>query len=238
MLQKQQKNNIINLSKKALINKRKEVCQMQVNSIFEGIEEEDISKMLKCFEARKMTYKKDRTIVSNIVNVKMIGIILSGTANMERYDYNGNRSIIEKLETNSVFGEVFSRLESGISVIATSDCEVLLIEYEHIIKRCRKGCVYHSILTNNMLKLLSNKIVELNKRLEILSKRSIRDKVLSYFELLANDNPKRSFTLPFTYTDLADYLSVDRSAMMREIKNLKEEGFIKANGRKITLIKY
>lgn len=211
---------------------------MEVNSIFEGIEEEDIKKMLKCFDAKTRTFKKDRTIVTNIINIKMIGIILEGTANMEKYDYNGNRSIIEKLEKNSVFGEVFSRLGSDISVIATSDCEVLFIEYEYLIKRCKKGCIYHSILTNNVLQLLSKKIVDLNKRLEILSKRTIRDKLLSYFELLANNNPKRSFNLPFTYTDLADYLSIDRSAMMREIKNLKEEGFIETNGKKITLKSY
>lgn len=211
---------------------------MEVKSIFEGIEEEDIKKMLKCFDAKTRTFKKDRTIVTNIINIKMIGIILEGTANVERYDYNGNRSIIEKLEKNSVFGEVFSRLGSDISVIATSDCEVLFIEYEHLIKRCKKGCIYHSILTNNVLQLLSKKIVDLNKRLEILSKRTIRDKLLSYFELLANNSPKRSFNLPFTYTDLADYLSIDRSAMMREIKNLKEEGFIETNGKKITLKSY
>lgn len=211
---------------------------MEVNSIFEGIEEEDIKKMLKCFDAKTRTFKKDRTIVTNIINIKMIGIILEGTANMEKYDYNGNRSIIEKLEKNSVFGEVFSRLGSDISVIATSDCEVLFIEYEYLIKRCKKGCIYHSILTNNVLQLLSKKIVDLNERLEILSKRTIRDKLLSYFELLANNNPKRSFNLPFTYTDLADYLSIDRSAMMREIKNLKEEGFIETNGKKITLKSY
>ena len=211
---------------------------MEVNSIFEGIENIEIEKMLKCFEARKRIYKKDRTIVSNIINVKMVGIILSGTANMERYDYNGNRSIIEKLEKDSVFGEVFSRLGSDISVVATSDCEILFIEYDHIINRCKNSCPYHNTLTNNMLKLLSKKIFELNQRVEILSKRTIRDKLLSYFEILASNNPKRSFTLPFTYTDLADYLSVDRSAMMREIKNLKEEGFIKTNARKITIIKY
>ena len=168
---------------------------MEVNSIFEGIEEEDIKKMLKCFDAKTRTFKKDRTIVTNIINIKMIGISLEGTANVERYDYNGNRSIIEKLEKNSVFGEVFSRLGSDISVIATSDCEVLFIEYEHLIKRCKKGCIYHSILTNNVLQLLSKKIVDLNKRLEILSKRTIRDKLLSYFELLANNNPKRNLLI-------------------------------------------
>ncbi len=211
---------------------------MEVKSIFEGIENTDVLKMLKCFEARKMLFKKDRTIISNIINVKTVGIILSGTANIIRYDYNGNRSIIEKLEKNSVFGEVFSRVGSDISVIATSDCEVLFIDYEHIIKRCKKGCSYHSTLTDNVLKLLSQKIVDLNERLEILSKRTIRDKLLSYFEFLASESPRRSFYLPFTYTDLADYLSVDRSAMMREIKNLKEEGFIKTNGKHITLISY
>ena len=211
---------------------------MEEKSIFEGIENTDVLKMLKCFEARKMLFKKDRTIISNIINVKTVGIILSGTANIIRYDYNGNRSIIEKLEKNSVFGEVFSRVGSDISVIATSDCEVLFIDYEHIIKRCKKGCSYHSTLTDNVLKLLSQKIVDLNERLEILSKRTIRDKLLSYFEFLASESPRRSFYLPFTYTDLADYLSVDRSAMMREIKNLKEEGFIKTNGKHITLISY
>ena len=211
---------------------------MEVNSIFDGIDENDIKKMLLCFEARRRTFKKDRTIVSNIINIKMIGIIISGTANIERYDYNGNRSIIEKLEKNSIFGEVFSRLGSDISVIATSDCEVLFIEYEHLIKRCKKGCLYHNILTNNVLQLLSKKIIDLNKRLEILSKRTIREKLLSYFELLANDNPKRKFTLPFTYTDLADYLSIDRSAMMREIKNLRDDGFIVTDGKKITLKTY
>ncbi len=211
---------------------------MQVKSIFEGINDEDITKMLKCFEARRMQFKKDRTIVTNIINVKTIGIMLKGTANMIRYDYNGNRSIIEKLEENSVFGEVFSRLGNDISVVATSDCEILFIDYEHLVKRCKKGCSYHCTLTNNVLRILSSKIVELNQRLEILSKRSIRDKLLSYFELLANDKPNRIFLLPFSYTELADYLSVDRSAMMREIKNLKEDGFIRTNGRRITLMSY
>ena len=140
----QQKRNIIKLSKKVLIFKRKEVCKVEVNSIFEGIENIEIEKMLKCFEARKRIYKKDRTIVSNIINVKMVGIILSGTANMERYDYNGNRSIIEKLEKDSVFGEVFSRLGSDISVVATSDCEILFIEYDHIINR-----IFVLVIINN-----------------------------------------------------------------------------------------
>ncbi len=206
---------------------------MKIKSIFDGIEEKEVDKLLKILDAKKLSFKKDRTIVTNIINVKMIGILLNGTANMERYDYNGNRSIIEKLKENSIFGEVFSRLGSDISVVATSNCEVLFIEYDNLIK-----CAKNSILLNNIFTLLSNKIVDLNIRLEILSKRSIREKLLTYFLILANDKPDRIFTIPFTYTDLADYLSIDRSAMMREIKNLKEEGFIKTNGKQISLISY
>lgn len=208
---------------------------MKVKSIFDGIEESDMARMLNCFGARFISYKKDRTIITNIINTKVIGIILKGTADIIRYDYNGNRSIIEKLEENSVFGEVFSRVGSEVSVVATTDCEVVFIDYDHIINRCKKNCSYHAVFANNVLQLLSTKIVDLNDRLEVLSKRTIRDKLLTYFNLLAKNKPNRTFILPFTYTDLADYLSVDRSAMMREIKILKEEGFIEANGKRIII---
>ncbi len=204
-------------------------------SIFKNISYNEIDCMLKCFDAKRILFKKDRTIISNVINTKMIGIVLKGSANMIRYDYNGNRTIIEKLEVDGVFGEVFSYLGNDISVVAISECEVLFIDYNHLVNRCKKNCPYHAMLTNNVLQLLSKKIIDLNGRLEVLSKRSIRDKLLSYFDLLVKRKGSRNFTLPFNYTELADYLSVDRSAMMREIKNLKDEGFIVTNGRKISL---
>lgn len=206
--------------------------------IFENINKDEIDTMLKCFEAKRMTFSKDRTIISNMTNAKSIGIVLSGRADMIRYEYNGNRTILEKLSRNSIFGEVFSYLGSGVSVIATTSCEVLFIDYNHLIKRCKKGCVCHSILIDNVLQLLSKKIIDLNERIEILSKRTIREKLLSYFNLMSKDKVNRIFTIPFSYTDLADYLSIDRSAMMREIKCLRDDGFIYTNGRKISIITY
>ena len=206
---------------------------MQEQTLFSGISPKETEKLLRNLNAKKMIFKKDRTIATNLVHINMIGIIIEGTANIERYDYNGNRSIIEKLEKNAVFGEIFSRLGNDVSVIATSDCIVLFIEYDDFLKNLK-----NANLIQNTFQMLSSKIIELNKRLEILSKRSIRDKLLTYFLILANESPNRTFLLPFTYTDLADYLSVDRSAMMREIKNLKEEGFLITNGKNITLISY
>lgn len=204
-------------------------------TIFANIDNDDIDRMLKCFEARKLEYKKDRTIISNVINTNLVGIILNGTANMIRYDYNGSRTIIEKLEKDSVFGEVFSYLGNDISVVATSDCEILFIDYNNLIHRCRKSCVCHTMLTDNILKLLSKKIIELNGRLEVLSKRTIREKLLGYFNLMVKGKTNRYFYLPFSYTELADYLAIDRSAMMREIKNLKDESIVTINGRKIVL---
>lgn len=205
-------------------------------SIFNNINEEDIIKMLKCFDAKKRTFKKDATIINYIGNTSMIGIILEGSAKLIRYDYSGNRTILEELEKNDIFGEVFSNYNiDELTVKAQEDTTVLFIDYYHITKRCKKACPYHSKLVENTLNILSQKIVSTNERIEILAKRSIREKLLAYFEIMSKQKLSKTFTIPFTYTDLADYLGVDRSAMQREIKKLKEDGFIKTNNKKITL---
>ena len=105
-----------------------------------------------------------------------------------------------------------------------------------MLTKCRRNCDFHKTLTSNLSKLFLNNIVELNLRIELLTKRSIRSKILSYFDILSKGSLRKSFTLPYSYTDLADFLSVDRSAMMREFKLLIDEGFIQKTGSKITLL--
>ena len=211
---------------------------MEELMIFKDIELNDIIKMMKCFDGKKITYKKDRTILSNVINSNLLGIMISGVASLVRYDYKGNRSIIENLERNSVFGKTFSYLDNEVSVIAVTDCEVLLLDYTSLMNRCRKNCLCHNLLIDNIFDLLSQKIIDLNERLEVLSKRSTRDKLLTYLNLVSKKKGRKSFYLPLTYTELADYLSVDRSAMMREVKNLKDDGFISSNGKKLTIREY
>ena len=199
-------------------------------SLFKGMDEKDILKLMKNLDAKIFTYEKNRKIITSINHNNAIGILLNGTANIERYDYNGNKTIIEKLEKNSVFGEIFFSVKNDITVTSTSNSRVLLIDYDNLIKNLK-----NINFINNIFNLLSNKMIELNTRIEILSKRSIKEKILTYFSMLAKNN--KSFILPFTYTELADYLSIDRSAMMREIKKLRDSGLIKTNGRNIKLIK-
>ncbi len=205
-------------------------------SIFYGIDNQDVKKMLNCFQAKNIYYKKDTTIISNLANTNIIGIIIDGSANLIRNDYNGNRTIIEKLEKGSIFGEVFSSYSDELSVIATSNCNVITFDYDHVINRCKKSCPYHNTLIDNMLQLLAKKIVIMNNRIDILTKKTIREKLLEYFSTLEKENLSKRFTLNLNYTELADYFGIDRSSLMREIKNLKDEGFIETKGKNIRLL--
>lgn len=191
-----------------------------------------------CKNVQKKYFKKNQTITTYIQKRNQICIILSGEADLVRYDMNGDKSIIEHFTKNDIFGEALYIVTTNneLSVEAKKSCEVLLFNYNNIHQKCRNNCKFHQTLTENFSSLILNKVMDLNTRVEILTKRSIREKLRGYFNILSTRNLSKTFTLPFSLTDLADYLSVDRSAMMREIKALKDEGFIKKNGNKITLL--
>lgn len=205
-------------------------------ALFNGIENKDVKSMLNCFNATTISYKNGTTIISNLANTGAIGIIYEGSANLIKIDYNGNRTIIEKLERGSIFGEVFLPNSDELSIIATDNCTVISFDYEHITRRCKKSCPYHSKLIDNMIQILADKIVNMNNRIDILTKKTIREKLLEYFKTIEKEKLSKTFKLNLNFTELADYFGVDRSALMREIKNLKNEGFIETKGNRITLL--
>ena len=204
---------------------------MEDLSIFNGINKDDIADILKSLGARRITFKKDHIILSNLVEDDLIGVIINGKACIVNYDYSGNRDIIDNLEYGDVFGRAFSYLNIDEQIIAATDCEVLFLDYQLLVNDLPK----YSIINYNINRLLTSKIYSLYEKLEILSKRTIRDKLLSYFSSLSKKRGKKTFNLPITYIELADYLSVDRSAMMRELKKLKIEKKITSDGKKITI---
>ena len=200
-------------------------------SIFKNMNPDEINDALKSLGARRITFKKEHIIISNLVDDDLIGVILNGKASIVNYGYKGNRDIIDNLEYDDVFGKPFFNINSDVVVIAATDCEVLFIDYHLLISQ---GFKYDKI-NYNINRLLTNKIYNLYDKIEILSKRTIREKLLTYFNNLSKKCNKKSFNLPITYIELADYLSVDRSAMTREIKKLKDEKIISINGKKITI---
>lgn len=191
-----------------------------------------------CQRMQKKTFHKGDVITSFIAKRNQFCILISGEADLVRYDRNGNRTIVEHFAKNDIFGEVFYQITTNneLFVEAKKTCTILSFSYDMIQTKCKSNCKFHQILKDRLPSLILEKIILLNTRIELLTKRSIREKLLGYFTILSNHSLSRSFHLTFSLTDLADYLSIDRSAMMRELKYLQEEGFIKKTGNKITLL--
>lgn len=191
-----------------------------------------------CDKIQEKTFEKNEIITTYIVNRNQVCIVLEGSADLMRYDFNGNQMVVERFNQFDIFGEIFYQINTNneLFVIAKEKSRILIFNYDIFEKRCKKNCKFHEELTLGLPNLVLTKVSDLNLRIELLSKKTIRDKLISYFKILSEKNFSKTFNLDLSLTDLADYLRIDRSAMMREMKLLKEEGFIKKNGNKITLM--
>lgn len=209
------------------------------NPLFTDITSKDCLKMLSCFHSEEKIFSSGETIYHFSSQKPVIGILLHGNASVLRYEFNGSRTILEKLEPNSVFGEILafhSEEYEAIHLQCDTNCKVLMIDYDSLMKPCTNACACHTKLIQNVTWLISKKTMSLSQRVEVLSKRSIRDKLYCYFMQESLRQKSHTFQIPFTMSDLADYLSVDRSAMMRELKKMKEDGILSSDKRMIRLL--
>lgn len=208
------------------------------SSLFQNISEKDQISMMHCFKTNTKNYDSGEIVCFFDDEDKGIGIIESGEAQVIRSLPNGSQTILEYLTAGDIFGQLFYFYagRENISVETTDKCEILFIDYEHIVKRCSRACPHHSQLVHNVLCMISEKTQSICEHLEVLSQRSIRDRLLSYFEILSAQNADNSFEIPFTMSALADYLSVDRSAMSRELSKMRDEGILEIHRRKVTLL--
>ena len=214
--------------------------ELERSPLFQGIQYEEYLRMLTCFQAVQKTFRPDDLIYDfSAPKNDAVGIIERGNAALIRIDEDGVSTVMEELGPGGVFGKTLAFSGSGhdsLEVICRTPCDVVFIDYPHILKRCENACLHHSLLVQNMLRLMSEKAQGLSARVDVLSRRSIREKLLCYFRLMAEKETGDSFTLPFSLSTLADYIATDRSAMMRELKRLKEEEMIASDGRKFTLL--
>lgn len=191
-----------------------------------------------CSKVQKKHFSKNEVITTYIQNRNQICIMLEGRADLIRFDLNGNKDIVDKFNSYDIFGETFYPVHTNneLTVLAITDCDVLFLVHDDIYQKCKANCKFHNILSSSILELALKNSVHQNTRIEVLSKRTIREKLLTYFSILSTTDFSKTITIPFSLTNLADYLSVDRSAMMRELKNLIDEGFISKSGNKIKLL--
>ena len=209
------------------------------SALFTGVDEASCENMLRCFSAYEQRFSAGQTILTCGQQQDMIGVLLSGSAALLRLHADGNRTVLESMDEGSVFGEelAFTGFRDGSALIeCREDCRVIFMRYDQITKRCENACLHHSILVQNLFRLLSTKTLRLSERVEVLSRRSIREKLLCYFEQLARREKSETVTLPLSLSALAEYISADRSAMMRELKKLKEEGVVQTENRRVTIL--
>ncbi len=206
-------------------------------NLFHNISPKNQEKLLYTLEAHTFTFPKNQRILSTINDENIIGFIIRGYIQIIRTDFNGNITLIEELEEEAVFGTMFSSLNnSEYDLLTKEETKLVIIDYNRIIEEENKHISYYQQFIKNLLEIVSNKIREKNERIEILTKKSIRDKLLEYFKITAEKNGSKIIYLTSNYQGLANYLAIDRCAMSREIKNLREEGFIKTEKKKIILL--
>lgn len=212
---------------------------LQKCPLFAQIDDKDLITMLGCLGAQVKTFEKKHTIFSEGNPATYIGIMLSGSAQIVRIDYYGNRSILSSVGPSEIFAEAFAcaGLSSlPVTIIATEPCEVMLIDSNHIIRTCANNCGFHQQLIYNLMQDLASKIVTFQQKAEITSKRSTREKLLAYLALQAKKANCDSFDIPFDRQELADYLEVDRSGLSVEISKLRREGIIENHRKHFVLL--
>lgn len=204
--------------------------KLQKCLLFNGIESSQILLMLKCFDAEIREYKKNQSVFKEGTKINKSGLVLKGALQLVQYDYFGNRSIVSRIEENQIFGEAYSLCKSAlpVNVEAEEDSLILLMNANKIAMPCTKLCQNHITLINNLLVILAKRNVQLNQKIECLSKRTTREKILDYLTLEEIKNESKEFVIPYDRQALADYLCVDRSALSHEIGKLIKEGIIES----------
>lgn len=208
-------------------------------NIFNNISDKNIPRLLRILEAHSFYFKKGSQVLSNFVEGNVICIVKSGYLQLIKYDYNGNTSFIENLEDNSIFGDTIASLKNNEYLIEVKeDTELIVIEYERIWDTSEGHFPSYHEFVKNLMQIMAERIKMGNERIEILTNKTIRNKLLAYFKIMSLKNGSKIIYLPFSFTTLAGYLAVDRAAMQRELKNLKDEGLIEIKEKRIKLLYY
>lgn len=213
---------------------------LQKCPLFHEIEEENLLATLGCLGAKIKSFDKKDTIFAKGDAARQIGIVLSGSAQIFQVDYYGNRSILSDVRPSEVFAEAFACAgvpSLPVTVIANEPCEVMLMECDRILHICPNNCSAHQQMILNLVKDLASKTIMFQQRIEITSKRSTREKLMTYLMFYAKKANNNSFDIPFNRQELADYLEVDRSGLSTEIGKLRKEGLIQCDRNHFVLLK-
>ena len=197
--------------------------------LFEGVEEQELRTMLNCLGAKTLRAEKGELIFMEGDPARSVGVVLSGQVQILQEDYYGNRSILGRAGPGELFGEAFACAGVAalpVSVLAAERSDIMLLECSRITTSCCNACAFHNRMIINLLRVMADKNLQFHQKLQITSRRTTREKLMSYLLAQARTRQTNQFTIPFDRQELADYLGVDRSGLSAEISRLKTEGVI------------
>ncbi len=198
-------------------------------SLFSGIDDNNILSLLTCLSAKIKYYQKEEQIIRSGEKTHYAYFVLSGTVLIVHEDFWGNRNILSNFDVGSLFAETYACLPNihvEISALAKQDCTIMYLDINKLLTVCQSVCGYHTQIIKNFLSNMASKNLILTKKIEHLSKHTIRDRVLSYLSSESIRNQCDTFKIPYNRQQLADYLCVDRSALSNELSKLQAEGII------------
>lgn len=203
---------------------------LQKCALFAGVEERDVAAMLACLGARVLRVKKDASVFCESAPAREVGVVLSGAVRIERADYYGNRSILAHIGPGELFAETYAcaGVEAlPVDIVADEGGEMMLIDCRRITTSCTSACAFHSRVVHNLLRIVAQKNLLFDRKIEITSRRTTREKLTAYLLQEAKLRGTRRFTVPYDRQELADYLEVDRSGLSAEIGKLRREGVLR-----------
>ena len=197
--------------------------------IFYGLTEGQIVNILPCLCAKLNSYKKGEYIFREGEKEELLSLIVKGEVHVQKDDYWGNRSIVNRIGVGDMFGESYLSAESGAinnDVIATEDCTVITFDLKKLMMTCSSACHFHSLVVQNLFFIIAEKNRSLVQKIGHITKRTTREKLMSYLSEQAKKTGRNYFDIPFNRQQLADFLSVDRSAMSNELCKMRDEGLL------------
>ncbi len=197
--------------------------------LFDGLRPEDMTGAMGCVGAFARSFDKGEYITLSEEDIKSVGLVVSGSVDMIREDLWGNRTVMATMRKNEIFGESFAcgtSIAATVSFQASAKTEVLFLPFVRVLHTCSNSCQVHTHLIENIVALIAEKNVRLMEKIDILSKKTLREKIWAYLMLQANGNKKGYFEIPLGRVQLAEYLNVDRSALTRELGKMRDDGLI------------
>ena len=198
--------------------------------LFSGIGDDDIISMLSCLNAKLRIYRKGEYVLRQGEHLSDILVLVKGSLYIQKDDYWGNRSILGHIGVGEIFGEACIAPESSVfldDAVAGEDCAVFFFDTRKVMSTCSSACRFHTTVIQNLLFTISGRNRNYIQKLDYLSRRTTREKLTAYLSEEAKKQNSASFTIPFNRQQLADYLSVDRSAMSNELCKMRDEGLLK-----------